>query len=130
MTHFVDGKTVVCLEDDCEHCDARRASRWVGYLEVLGHRKAHHLWEVTEGLFYSLWMQVKDMTNLRGYHVKCYREWGEKNAPVLGKVTDQIQPPPDLPEPLDLREQLQRIWRTDQMNWDESPAKLDGGFGS
>jgi len=119
LTHWKGKKSSPCLDSECPGCKEGIESRWVGYLHcqsVRGLESPQWLLQITEGGFLSLEAQLGEGHSWRGTPFRAYREHNKLERQMLIKVQlPQIAEDDGIHAALDLGEQIDRIWKLDDV---------------
>jgi hypothetical protein len=114
-THFMGGRTLACLAQECPGCNAQMPRRWEGYLGILtaGDRK-HIILAVTPGAAIGIADSAPDPNNLRGLILIAERLGVRANARLQARVEEADLSQVKLPAIPDLKAHLLHIWGLDQ----------------
>lgn len=112
FTHFVGGRTLPCLEEECAACGDRRPARYEAFLSaVWSGRKGHFIVRLTENAAADLLRAIPRPGSMRCHCVTLMRHGKRAN----GKLTATVETTPyegsRLPAAPDLALHLSRIWR-------------------
>lgn len=112
--HVVDERDRPCLgnADVCDHCRANRNRRWKGYIAVwVTEHSRIMLAEITaDAARHSPLDLTPKGPDLRGKQIVLSRLGRHKNSPVRVAFGKDLMGSADLPEDVDVRAALRRIW--------------------
>jgi hypothetical protein len=112
--HWIGGRTLPCLETNCEACKAQRPRKYEAYLGIVWSTSLkHEILRLTKGAMFQLKSQLSCSGSPRGHVLSVERKGDRPN----GRVTILVEPLQveisRLPASPDLEAHLARIWRVD-----------------
>lgn len=125
-THFYQGRTAPCEEEDCEICKQNQSARWHGYVSAITPKvHEHFLFEFTQGPAEVLFRYHQDHGSLRGALFQACRLSRRPNGRVHLQVTPQNLTGVKLPDPPDIKSILLHIWSANPVHDEtESPLRI------
>jgi hypothetical protein len=113
--HYLGGRTLPCLGDDCPGCTAQRQKREETYLSIIGrHDKQHIIVGITKNAAFQLSEQVQNWHNMRGVLLDLKRVGPKVNGRVNVHVSELRANGDTLPAAPILIDHLFNIWGIDQ----------------
>lgn len=111
LTHWIGGRAVRCLEDECECVDSHREVRPRGYVFGVGSRNGDVcLMEFTAACVNSYADYLEANGTLRGAKIQHYRRGNKSNGQLSVKFQSERVNECDLPAERDLVDILCRIY--------------------
>lgn len=124
--HYWKGRSTPCNFPDCAACDAHHAPRWYGYLAIWNPTNNQRaLVELTAACAAALdaWVDVHGTT--RGAQLTLSRANKKPNSRLALTLTPSNYTNHKIPEPPNVRHQLEKMWERATQPSAETPAHLD-----
>lgn len=111
-THYHQGRTVLCDDEECELCQIYGPSRWYGFWAVWhGTDKPATLFQFTSGVWHNVESYLQKWSTIRGAKFVAERANARHNSRVVLTIDRAEGNPDDLPKPFDVEATLRKIWR-------------------
>lgn len=111
-THYHQGRTVLCNDENCELCQVYGPSRWYGFWAVYhGQDKPATLFQFTSGVWHTVESYLQKWSTLRGAKFVAERANARHNSRVVLQIDRADGNPDDLPKAFDVEGTLRKIWR-------------------
>lgn len=132
--HFWQGKSMPHLTVNCPACAAKRPRRLRGYLAVWNEKhRTQYCLELTDGCIPRIQEHLDNFGTLRGAWIRLTRPSGKANGKLFVHIERSSLSDALMPQPMNLRDYLIRIWQIDpsvklqqEMPLDSEPTSDDG----
>ena len=110
-THFHNGRTQPCQDDNCPGCQANQSPRWHGYLFVLAPKiRTIGILELTPAAVPNLDKFFREHRTLKGAELRCERIPKRANGRLFIAISESSYESKDLPTPPSLKKTLLNIF--------------------
>jgi hypothetical protein len=114
-THFMGGRTLACITEECPGCQSNLPRRWEGYLACVTPKPHRHIiLALTPGAAIGIHDSAPSPDRLRGLLLVCERFGKRANARLRARVEPVELGQHPLPPAPDLKAHLLHIWGLDQ----------------
>jgi hypothetical protein len=113
-THFLNNRTLPCVQEHCPGCARERPRRYEAYISgIWSTERRHIILAMTEGAARNIFDQAPNANQLRGHIITFKRNGHRTNGRLDATVSENMVSANTLPEAPELLRHLAHIWGLD-----------------